>query len=97
MKLEQDGNCSTISLCFSGCENGIAEPRSFARRQPPIQPVLNAPFLLMQRSGTHGSVKLTGAHLPALITPPVIHCSVFLENSKSKINLFLLIIKNVPD
>ena len=63
---KQERNCSTISVCYSGCE---MTPRrnSFARRQPPIQPVLDASFLLMQRSGTHAlGVKLTGSHLPAL-------------------------------
>ena len=63
---KQERNCSTISVCYSGCE---MTPRrnSFARRQPPIQPVLDASFLLMQRSGTHAlCVKLTGSHLPVL-------------------------------
>ena len=63
---KQERNCCTISVCYSGCE---MTPRrnSFARRQPPIQPVLDASFLLMQRSGTHALfVKLTGSHLPVL-------------------------------
>ena len=63
---KQERNCCTISVCYSGCE---MTPRrdSFARRQPPIQPVLDASFLLMQRSGTHALFgTLTGSHLPVL-------------------------------
>ena len=53
-------------VCSSGCEMTPRGQDPFARRQPPIQPVLDASFLLMQLSGTHGIVKLTDSHLSAL-------------------------------
>ena len=87
---KQERNCCTISVCYSGCE---MTPRrdSFARRQPPIQPVLDASFLLMQRSGTHALfVKLTGSHLPAL---PVLLRSLLygVRRKKSSINQYFFI------
>ena len=87
---KQERNCCTISVCYSGCE---MTPRrnSFARRQPPIQPVLDASFLLMQRSGTHALfVKLTGSHLPAL---PVLLRSLLygVRQKKSSINQYFFI------
>ena len=87
---KQERNCCTISVCYSGCE--MAPRRnSFARRQPPIRPVLDAPFLLMQRSGTHALfVKLTGSHLPAL---PVLLQSLLygVRQKKSRINQYFFI------
>lgn len=88
---KQERNCCTISVCYSGCE---MTPRrnSFARRQPPIQPVLDASFLLMQRSGTHALfVKLTGSHLPALSVLLRAYCIVYEGKNQAEINIFLLI------
>ena len=87
---KQERNCCTISVCYSGCE---MTPRrdSFARRQPPIQPVLDASFLLMQRSGTHALfVKLTGSHLPALtvLLRSLLYCA---GQKKSSINQYFFI------
>ena len=65
---------------------------SFARRQPPIQPVLDASFLLMQRSGTHAlCVKLTGSHLPVLPVLLRAYCIVYGGKNQAEINIFLLI------
>ena len=90
---KQERNCCTISVCYSGCE--MAPRRnSFARRQPPIRPVLDAPFLLMQRSGTHALfVKLTGSHLPALSVLLRAYCIVYGRKNQVAINIFLLIPK----
>ena len=88
---KQERNCCTISVCYSGCE---MTPRrdSFARRQPPIQPVLDASFLLMQRSGTHAlCVKLTGSHLPVLPVLLRAYCIVYGGKNQAEINIFLLI------
>ena len=89
---KQERNCCTISVCYSGCE---MTPRrdSFARRQPPIQPVLDASFLLMQRSGTHALfVKLTGSHLPVLrVRSFVLIVLCRGEKIKQKSIFFLLI------
>ena len=87
---KQERNCCTISVCYSGCE---MTPRrdSFARRQPPIQPVLDASFLLMQRSGTHALfVKLTGSHLPVLPVLLRAYCIVYGGKNQAEINIFLL-------
>lgn len=83
---KQERNCCTISVCYSGCE---MTPRrdSFARRQPPIQPVLDASFLLMQRSGTHALfVKLTGSHLPVLGFAPscLLYCVGEKKSSRNQ-------------
>ena len=89
---KQERNCCTISVCYSGCE---MTPRrdSFARRQPPIQPVLDASFLLMQRSGTHAlCVKLTGSHLPVLPVLLRAYCIVYGGKNQAEINIFLLIL-----
>ena len=86
---KQERNCCTISVCYSGCE---MTPRrdSFARRQPPIQPVLDASFLLMQRSGTHAlCVKLTGSHLPVLPVLLRAYCIVYGGKNQAEINIFL--------
>ena len=88
---KQERNCCTISVCYSGCE---MTPRrdSFARRQPPIQPVLDASFLLMQRSGTYAlCVKLTGSHLPVLPVLLRAYCIVYGGKNQAEINIFLLI------
>ena len=88
---KQERNCCTISVCYSGCE---MTPRrnSFARRQPPIQPVLDASFLLMQRSGTHAlCVELTGSHLPVLSGFLRAYCIVCGGKNQAEINIFLLI------
>ena len=57
---------------------------SFARRQPPIRPVLDASFLLMQRSTTLRSLNLRGHIFPALKKSPASQYIVFFENSKRK-------------
>ena len=87
----QAGNCAVQFLFASADAKMAPRENPFARWQPPIQPVLDAPFLLMQRSGTHALfVKLTGSHLPALRFTPsnLLYC---VGEKKSSINQYFFI------